>query len=209
VLRDSLSPRPCPRNTAIKILATAVIAWGTAASAAGTAPTATTQPATTQPAPRSVSANADTTSPRAASAWARLKEPTSVDFQATKLTNAIDFIRNRTGLNVFVNWPELQKLGIEPDAAITMNLRDVAADIILRRMLEMVSESALDNPVTFTVEDEIVMISTKQELAKHTFVRVYDVRDLLHAPVTGGAQQEPGLRNAREVGSGTRGSDRR
>lgn len=112
-------------------------------------------------------------------AMATLRQPLPVNFEARRLDNVIDYFRNSTGLNVTVNWPALAEIGIEPDAPITLQLEQVPAETALRLVLEQVSALSPQDPVTYSVVDGIVRISTQSSLTRNTEIRVYDIRDML------------------------------
>ena len=107
----------------------------------------------------------------------KLREPVPISFEANKLVNVIDFLRNTTGVNVFVNWPALEAAGVEQDAPISLQLSNVPAEQALRLVLAQVGSEF--DPVTFSIIDGIVTISTERDLQKTTDRRTYDIRDLL------------------------------
>ena len=118
---------------------------------------------------------------------AKLKEQVPINFEANKLVNVIEFLRNTTGLNFFVNWNALQQVGVEQDAPITLQLSNVPAEKALKLVLQQVSTGDQFNPVSYAIVDGVVTISTQQDLVKSTETRVYDIRDMLHdiKPVAG------------------------
>ena len=107
----------------------------------------------------------------------KLRDPVPISFDANKLVNVIDYIRNTTGVNVFVNWAALEAAGVEPDAPITLQLSNVPAEQALRLVLAQVGSEF--DPVTFSIIDGIVTVSTERDLQKTTDRRTYDIRDLL------------------------------
>jgi len=46
----------------------------------------------------------------------------ALDFRGTSIGSAIEKLRRQTGLNIVVDWPELHRWGIEPDAIVTRAL---------------------------------------------------------------------------------------
>jgi len=110
---------------------------------------------------------------------ATLKQSVPVNFDATRLDNVIDFIRDATGLKFFVNWLALEEVGVEPDMPISLQLDNVPADLALRLILEQASAFSPLDPVTFSVVEGIVTIATQSNLTRATEIRVYDIRDLL------------------------------
>ena len=109
----------------------------------------------------------------------KLQESLDLPFENNELSSVIDFIRQSTGLNLFVNWTALEQAGISQDLPITLRLTNVPALQALKLVLAQASADALDDELEFTVVDGIVRISTRSDLVRDTVVRVYDIRDLL------------------------------
>ena len=109
----------------------------------------------------------------------RLREPVPINFDANRLVNVIDYLRNTTGVNFFVNWPVLEAAGIEKDLPITLQLTQIPAEQALRLVLQQASAVNEFEPVQFSIIEGIVTISTERDLTKTTDTRVYDIRDLL------------------------------
>lgn len=107
-----------------------------------------------------------------------LREPIPADFENNQLSSVIEFLRNSTGQNFFVNWSALEAVGVEQDAPVTLKLNNVPAERVLRLVLSQVSANDLD-PVGFSVIEGIVTISTLRDLQRSTEIRNYDIRDLL------------------------------
>ncbi len=101
-----------------------------------------------------------------------------VEFDRNRLGNVIDFLRVTTNLNFFVNWPVLQQAGVDQDKPISLQLTNVPAEQALKLVLKQAT-SDNQNPVTYSIVDGIVTISTQADLTRTTETRVYDIRDLL------------------------------
>jgi type II secretory pathway component GspD/PulD (secretin) len=89
----------------------------------------------------------------------------SVDFRETSLSDAIDFFRDVTGLNLVVS------AGVD-DARVTLKLTDVSVRSALKLMLH-----PLD--LTLTSREGVLVIVPRAEAKRRMTTRVYDVRDLL------------------------------
>src|SRR6185295_11556865 len=111
-------------------------------------------------------------------ALAKLRDPVPVNFDNNRLVNVIDYLRNTTGLNFVVQWAALSAAGVEQDKTVTLQLNNVAADKVLELVLQQVSTDEA-NPISYTVRDGIVVISTRRDLTRSTDLRKYDIRDLL------------------------------
>lgn len=99
-----------------------------------------------------------------------------INFQAAPLGDVLDSVRNRTGLNLIVNWNALATLGIDKTTPITLQVRRITT----RKELDLILQTASpSHQLAFYVEDGIVHVTT-QELADSKMVtRVYPIGDLL------------------------------
>lgn len=118
----------------------------------------------------------------------KLKKPIPVSFEANPLEMVIEFFRNTTGVNFYVNWSKLRDAGIDEDTPVTLKLTDTPAGDALQLVLRQLS-TELDQ-LEHSVINGIVQISTRQDLRATTVTHSYDIRDLLI--------QAPHFRNAPE-----------
>ncbi len=109
----------------------------------------------------------------------KLTDPLPVNFDANKLVNVMDYFRNTTGVNFFVNWAALEAAGVEQDLPITLQLNNIPATQALDLVLKQAGAGAELEPIGYSIIDGVVHISTLRDLQKTTDVRVYDIRDLL------------------------------
>ncbi|MEX2214513.1 MAG: VIT domain-containing protein [Phycisphaeraceae bacterium] len=113
----------------------------------------------------------------------KLQDPLPVNFEDNKLVNVIDYFRNTTGVNFFVNWAALEEAGIEQGTRINIQLNHVPAEQALRMVLQLAGQSMPDLKLGdrpwFAIIEGVVHISTKNDLQRTTDTRVYDIRDLL------------------------------
>jgi general secretion pathway protein D len=100
-----------------------------------------------------------------------------VRFDAVGFTDVVDFLRDITGANIFVNWRALEQAGIDKNAPVTARLRDVKFSKALDIILEEVGGGTVK--IGYTVDEGVITISTSDDLAKNVVTRVYDVRDLI------------------------------
>lgn len=119
------------------------------------------RPPTTQPDPAAV----------------KFEKTVDVVFNKLPLGEAIRYLRDVTGANVWVNWRVLDVAGIEPKQEVTLDLQQVQAIIALRFLLLEASNGSLR--LGYRFQDGVLMISTIEDLARDTVTRVYDVRDLI------------------------------
>ena len=109
----------------------------------------------------------------------QLQQPLDLPFKDNDLTTAIDLIRQKTQLNIVVNWAALEAAGIEQDMPIRVPLTNVPAIQALKLVLAQASANLIDEQLDFTISEGIVNISTEADLTRETLVTVYDIRDLL------------------------------
>lgn len=108
----------------------------------------------------------------------RIKE---LHADAQSLEKVLAFLGDSAHINLVVNWAALQAAGIDRNSPVTLNLSNVQLRKGLQSVLQVVSS---DGIASFTVEDNVLTVSTREELAgrNHTVTRVYNVRDLLDLP---------------------------
>ncbi len=108
----------------------------------------------------------------------------SVELPAgTTLGQALDFLRDKGGLSLDVNWNLLAAVGIDREGTECgpISLENVKIESALQIILDN-SSAALDVSLGYEVIDGTVCVSTPAHLDRHTIVRVYNVRDLLNEP---------------------------
>ena len=101
-------------------------------------------------------------------------------FDAVPFSDAVDFLRDVTGVNVFVNWRELEAIGFDRTAPVTIRLQNVPAAEAIRLMLRGVS-----NDIEARIESGVLVIapSGAPQIRPELMTRAYEVRDLVgHAP---------------------------
>ena len=101
----------------------------------------------------------------------------SIKLDAVSLKDAVDFVQDVSAANVHVNWGALEAAGIGKDALVSLNLRSVP----LRKALDLIlSDAAAGNTaLTYTIDDNVIDITTRELADKVLVTRVYPVGDLL------------------------------
>jgi general secretion pathway protein D len=100
-----------------------------------------------------------------------------VKFDAVGFSDVVDFLRDLTNANIFVNWRALEAAGVDKNAPVTARLRDVPFSKVLRTILDDVSGGTAK--LGYTIDEGVITISTEDDLSKNTSTRVYDIRDLI------------------------------
>lgn len=93
----------------------------------------------------------------------------SVDFQDVRLPEALDYLREVTGLNLVVLPKALEKDG---DAKITLKVKDLTVKSVLKLLLSSRS-------LTLTYRDGALVVLPKDDLQDSTTMRMFDVRSML------------------------------
>ena len=92
-----------------------------------------------------------------------LRQPVArMDFTRTPVKDAIQFIRERSGMNILTDWRALEKFGIASATAVTVTARDVSVSEALRLILADVAKGS--KTVRFEAIGGVVVISTPADL---------------------------------------------
>jgi beta-lactamase regulating signal transducer with metallopeptidase domain len=98
-----------------------------------------------------------------------------VSFDAVPFSDAVDFLRDVTSGNIFVDWRALEAAGIDRNAPVTVRLRDVAFKDALTIILR-----GLSHDLYFNAENAVLQIGINAgERQAEMFVRGYEVADLI------------------------------
>ena len=96
-----------------------------------------------------------------------------------RLADAIDWIRDRTGMNIFVNWKTMKDSGISRDLPVSVDLHRVHASAALVALVDSALDRS-DQTLGYTIDEGIVQISTLDDLRAGSLdTRIYDIRDCL------------------------------
>lgn len=107
------------------------------------------------------------------------KNVPQINFTGVTLKDAIDFLRDVSGLNIHVNWKAIEAAGVAADTPINVKLRDVS----IRKVLTLVlNEASGGVGLTFYIDDGVVEVTTREIADSQMFTVVYPVQDLLFEP---------------------------
>jgi hypothetical protein len=87
-----------------------------------------------------------------------------VNFAQIPVGDTIDFLRDITAANIFVNWRTLEVAGVTRKQPVTLRLRDVTLRTVLWLLLES-AQAKPDAPLDFRVDKGIITISTPPDIA--------------------------------------------
>jgi protein involved in polysaccharide export with SLBB domain/beta-lactamase regulating signal transducer with metallopeptidase domain len=89
------------------------------------------------------------------------RELPEVNFEAIALSDVIDFLRDVTTANIFVNWNALEAAGIDRNTPVTLRLRNVAFGKVLDLLLAAVS-GGTNTTLAYTVDQGVISISAAE-----------------------------------------------
>lgn len=132
-----------------------------------------------RPAPADATQRPDEGERRTADVLAALqRRQGEVHFQDTPLEQVVESLRELMKVNLLVMWSQLEDAGLNRDRPVTLVLRDVSLATVLRLVLDLAGgEVALD----YDVRDGVLIVATREYLARWLETRAYDVDDLLLA----------------------------
>lgn len=99
-------------------------------------------------------------------------------FSSAPLEDVLEFIGAVGNLNVDVDWDALSNIGIERDTEVTLNLRPVPMRVVLDRVLEKISPDEFSR-AGWAVTDGVLVVASDEALRRNTFIRIYDIQDLI------------------------------
>jgi len=99
-----------------------------------------------------------------------------LDFDDIEFRSVIEFLREVSGASIHVKWGALQQVGIDKTSPVNVHLSDVTFEKALKVILDDVGGV---NELGYVVDEGVITISTKEDLATKTIVRVYDIRDMI------------------------------
>ncbi|MEQ8770419.1 MAG: hypothetical protein RIB60_07915 [Phycisphaerales bacterium] len=112
------------------------------------------------------------------SAMAALRENSGpVMYDDNFLVDVIANITTRASVDIDVDWNSLEDIGIDQETPVSLRLSGAAWSTVLDRVLDKVSEP--DLPASWSVQDGILTIASKDVLDQRTTLAIYDINDLL------------------------------
>jgi len=108
----------------------------------------------------------------------------TLDFSGVPISGVFESLSDEGKIPIHVNWPALQHAGVEPTRKVHLKLAN--ADITLDKALDTVLSdvasglgSGRGGELKYIVDRGVVTVSTTADLARHTSVQVYGIRDLI------------------------------
>ena len=113
----------------------------------------------------------------------RAKAPaagSNVKFDNTPLADVLTFVRERTKLDVEINWKSLEDCGITKETQVTLEAKDVTSARLLNMVLDQVSAGKdRMSRAYWVINDGVVTIASGTALNNNLITKVMDVSDLL------------------------------
>ncbi|MGH7244381.1 MAG: hypothetical protein ACREJD_13295 [Phycisphaerales bacterium] len=110
------------------------------------------------------------------SALANTRRP--VDFTETPLEKAVDWVAKTGSIKMDIDWPSLEKVGINKDTPVTVNLSTIRLDHLLDLIVSKVSPDPT-SAAAWEVQDGVLRFASAEAINKSTLMVIYDIRDLL------------------------------
>jgi len=110
--------------------------------------------------------------PSEAKIAAALDDKTELEFADQPLSDVVEYLKERHGIEIQLDTKALTDAGIGSDTPVTRNLKGITLRSALRLML-----SEMD--LTYVIRDEVLKITSKTEAESMLSTRVYPVADLV------------------------------
>lgn len=101
-----------------------------------------------------------------------IKEPVTIDFNETPLSDVVAAIRDRQRIQIVVDKRSLDDVGISLDSPVTLRLRGVSLRTALKFLLR-------DYELSWVIRDGLLEITTPETANELAEARVYPVGDIL------------------------------
>jgi hypothetical protein len=123
-----------------------------------------------------------------------------IKFNATPLSDVLDFLSDATSSNFSVDWRALDSAHVAKDTPITLKL---SSQVPLRKVLSMVLEQAAGSGVaTFYVDEGVIEITSQEASDKVLYSKTYPIQDLLFQPTDYNDAPDLSLQNATQGQTG-------
>jgi hypothetical protein len=106
----------------------------------------------------------------------KLKKPIDkINFNGQALSDVVDFLRDAAGVDILVEWPSLEQIGVNKDAPVTLVLREpTPVDAVLPLMFRSTGLA-----LRYEIDKGVVIIGSAADGRASMAMRVYDVSDLV------------------------------
>jgi len=101
-----------------------------------------------------------------------LNSTLSVTWDKTPLQEAIEFVQDKTNLNILVDENSLKEANVEYSDPVTLKGKKLPVRMILKKILA-------DKGLTYIIKDAVLHVMTPEKARQYTVARAYPIGDLL------------------------------
>ncbi len=103
-----------------------------------------------------------------------LAEQTDIDVVELSLTDFVDYLKDKSryGIEIQLDEQALAGAGVVPDVPVTRSMKRVKLSSALQRILQQLD-------LTYIVDDDVLLITTKEKASETLVTRTYPVGDLV------------------------------
>ena len=105
-----------------------------------------------------------------------LNRQVDIDWDEVAFEDVVDWLRDKTGLNVIVRWPAIRDEGVQEDSAVSLRLTDVPIWQVLNETVRQIADFGR---VRYQGWRRTLIISSRHDFDRDLFLRVADVADLI------------------------------
>ncbi len=108
----------------------------------------------------------------------KLKDPVTLEFVETPLSDVIDFLRDYTQVNIVLDKLALEEEGVTSDTPVTIHVEQIALKSALKLLLGGLN-------LTYLIKDDVLQITSQNQAGNELIHKVYPVADLV-IPISSG-----------------------
>ena len=106
-----------------------------------------------------------------------LQQPITLDSKPMRLNDAVSQIQKLLKIPILLNAKKLDEAGVRPDASVVTTLGQASAREHLDSLLQQIQLTSL-------VRDEVLQITSPEDVESHLVTHVYDTRQILAARIS-------------------------
>ena len=99
-----------------------------------------------------------------------LASTTQLDFVEAPLQDVIDYLKNQHNIEIQIDKRPLEDVSVTTDTPVTINIKGITLRSALNLMLRNMQPE-----LTYTIKDEVLLITTPEVADENLFVKVYEV----------------------------------
>ncbi|MDB5295243.1 MAG: hypothetical protein JWO31_1226, partial [Phycisphaerales bacterium] len=99
-----------------------------------------------------------------------------VKLQNVGLNDAMEFVRDVSGANLVIDWKALEAAGVNRDTPVNLRLYGVTLRKVITTVL---SEAGGGTALAFTVEDDVITVTTQEVADRRLYMKIYPIEDLI------------------------------